>query len=396
MNRRSVSRESALILLLGFAAFASVTNSLQFTPLLTALAGEFGRSESAVGQIASLSSFVGTAVALLAAPWMHRRSMRFWLRLQTAVLLLSVAMMATASSFEMLALARVIAGLGGGALLATCFTAASEIVSDPARLGRGVAIVASGTTMSTLLGLPLLAVIREVAGWRWASASIAILLALVIIGTIWMPSSRSHTSSEERAEPSGSTKAVLRNSAAVWLLLTLVLLFVAYFGWIVYFAAYVEQEFSGGAALISTLFLVAGVAELAGNTTGPSLQRRFGGFAMTIAGATGMNLALLGSGVVFNTVALVFVAVSVLNVCVSFVYIGTYTVLLQVAAGHRAAVMALASAATGIGAAIGSLLGGRLLGALDDYEAMFRVLGAGMLVAAGCVAASWRSARRPE
>ncbi|MGE3797995.1 MAG: MFS transporter, partial [Thermomicrobiales bacterium] len=113
MKRPVFAGETANVLLLTFAAFASVTNSLQISPLLTALAEEFDRSESAIGQVSSIGSLIGMAVSLGIAPWMHRWPMRTWLQAQCVVLLTSIAMMSTAQSFEALIAARVVAGIGG-------------------------------------------------------------------------------------------------------------------------------------------------------------------------------------------------------------------------------------------------------------------------------------------
>lgn len=386
MKRPAVSGESALILLLTFAAFASVTSSLQMGPLLTALAEEFDKSESAIGHISAVSSLVGMAVALGAAPLLHRRPMRFWLQVQCLLALISVVLMSTAQSFEALVGARVIAGIGGGAFLATCFTAASEIVSDPSRTGRAVAFVASGTTLASLAGVPIVAQIREFAGWRWAAAFVAIPLTIVFVGAFWLP--RASPARDRNVSGRGAIGGVLKHRATSLMLLAMMMLFITYFGWFVYYAAYVENDFQGGASLISALFIVAGLSELSGNVVAPGLLRRFAGYAVTIAGFLGAALALLGSGNLFATTATLFVAVALLNLCFSFLYVGSYTLLLESMPGHKATTMALASSAVALGAALGAFFGGELLDALGSYESMYQVLGVIMLLAAAAVLAS--------
>ena len=143
---------------------------LQLSPLLTSIAQEFDVSESTVGQLTTIGGLVGTATALLAAPWMHRFSRRTWITVESGLLVIALLMMASAQSFAMLAVARVIAGVAGGALMANCFTAVSEFIPDLRRRNRAIAIVASGTTLAILAGLPILTLIEDAFGWRGRQA----------------------------------------------------------------------------------------------------------------------------------------------------------------------------------------------------------------------------------
>jgi len=315
------------------------------------------------------------------------------LQVQCLVLLTSVVLMCTAQSYEALVLARIVSGIGGGAFLATCFTLASQIVRDSSRTGRAVAFVATGTTLASLAGVPIVAQIRELASWRWASAFVAVPLMLVFLGCFWLPRERAAQDGEISGK--SAVGSVLKHRATCLMLLAQLLLFVTYFGWFVYYAAYIENDFNGSASLISALFIVAGLSELSGNAAAPGLLRRFAGYAVTIAGFLGAAFALLGSGNLFATTATLFVAVALLNLCFSFMYVGSYTLLLESMPGHKATMMALASAAVGLGAAIGAFLGGALLDALDGYEPMYQVLGIVMLLAAGTVVAS-RSAAKTD
>lgn len=376
-----LSRELLLTLLLSFAAFASVTNSLQIGPLLTALTEEFGKSESTVGQITSVNALIGTVVALLLAPWLHYWPMRRWLRLQFTILLVSVVVLATAQTFETVILARILSGIGAGAMLAVCFTAAAEITTNPALTSRAVAIVASGTTVATLAGIPILALIRESYGWRWASAFVAIPMILVLIGTRWMPGTIRQTTDDTSVGLQAMT-GVLKHRPSLMLLTANLLMFVVYFGWVVYVSAYAEIEYAAGAAFISVMFLTAGVAELGGNAAVPRLARRYSATILAVAGFLIGAFALIGTGWLFSTTTLLLLSVALLNFAFSFMFVGAYTALIENATGQKATVLAIAAAATGLGSAIGSFLGGELLDALGDYEAMFQVLGVVLVVAA--------------
>jgi len=385
-------REHALVVILALAAFTYVVGVLQLSPLLTSIAAEFDVSESKVGQLTTIGGLVGAATALLAAPWMQRFSRRTWIIAESGLLVIALAMMAGAQSFVMLAVARIIAGVAGGALMANCFTAASEFIPDPQRRNRAVAIVASGTTLAIMAGLPILTLIEDAFGWRWASASVIAPSIVVMMGALWLPDGR--VMSAGVVERVGGFRHVVEHRATLWLLAVLVVLFVAYLGWITYFGAYVEQNFAGTAGRLGTLFLVGGLSELAANALAPALFRRYSVFVFSLISAVGLAVSLLGSGAIFSTEVSLFVSISLIHVFTSFLYIGSNTLLLDTQPVHRGSVMAIASAATGFGGSAGALIAGLALSLSGDYETAYQVLGALMLLSVVSLLLSRRSADR--
>lgn len=365
---------------MAFTTFAYVSLSISLSPLLTSISQTFEVSESAAGQLATIQGIVGTISALISAPWMNRFPRRTWLRAELLLLCLGVTISALAPSFAVMVVARMVIGVGAGALVANCFTAASEVVRDPRRQGRAVGIVASGTTIATMLGVPAVAWLNDLLGWRVALGCLLIPLIASLVGTSLLPAGRGgarqggeHGETIDR----GSLRRILRGDPATLVLIIVGgLVFVAYIGWITYYSAYVENGFSGGARRIGLLFLVGGLFELCGNFVAPAISHRVAVRWITVAGAVGIALALLGAGVTFGSVAGLFVGIALLHLATSFAYVGVNTLLLQRPEAIRGTVMALSSAAVGFGGAMGALLGGVVLAATDDYETVFQVLGA--------------------
>ncbi|CAN5616362.1 MFS transporter [soil metagenome] len=382
-------REYLLVGLLGLASFTYVLGVMQFSPLLTSISTEFSVSESTVGQLTAIGGIVGTVTALAAAPWMQRYSRRRWLSMQFGLLVIAILVMAIAPTFSVLVTGRVIAGLAGGAVLANCFTAAGELVVDLRRRNRGIAVVASGTTLAILAGLPSLTLINDRLDWRWASASIAVPAFLVLAGVQWLPDRRPDQISES-GRLSG-IRSVLGQSRARWLVVVNGLMFLAYIGWITYVGAYIENDFASGARQLGLLFLVGGICELVANVVAPALFRRFSVFALSLFGAIGMSITLLGSGIVFSSIAALFVAISLLHVFTSFLYIGSQTLLIDVDQEQRGTVMALGSAASGLGGASGAFVAGLALASLGSYETTYRLLGAVMVLSVVCLIFSQRA-----
>jgi predicted MFS family arabinose efflux permease len=103
---------------------------------------------------------------------------------------------------------------------------------------------------------------------------------------------------------------------------------------------------------------------------------------VALIGMAGVAVALLGSGWGFRSMAGLFVGIALLHLCTSFAYVGLNTLLVQRPADIRGTVMALSSAAVGLGGALGALLGGVVLAVTDRYPPVFHVLGGAIALAA--------------
>lgn len=378
----SPRRVEAIVWAMALTTFAYVTLGVSLSPLLTSIATEFDVSESAVGQLVTVGGIVGTISAIVSAPWMNRFPRRTWLRAELLILGAAVAISALAPSFAVLVFARVLIGVAAGALVANCFTAASEVVRDPRRRGRAVGIVASGTTVAVLAGLPVIAFLDDRVGWRWALASVLVPLGLSLAGTTLLPAATGGTNPPASDGHGGeavsghSVRQLLRDDRVTTaIILSTGAIFVAYIGWITYYSAYVEHDFAGGAGRIAPLFIAGGLAELAGNFGAPALSHRAPVRWVALLGMAGMALTLLGSDVVFRTMGGLFIGIALLHLFTSFAYVGLNTLLVQRPDAIRGTVMALSSAAVGLGGALGALIGGAVLALTDSYPPIFHMLG---------------------
>jgi len=375
----SSRRVELIVWMMGFITFAYVSLSVSLSPLLTSISDEFGVSESAVGQLATIGGLVATVSALVSAPWMGRYSRRTWLRTELGLLMIAVALSALAPNFPVMVAARVLIGIAAGALLANCFTAASEVVTDPKRQGRAVGIVASGTTVAVLAGLPAIALLANHFGWRWALASVMVPMGLSLLGTALLPGDDpAITAGEghgEAIDRSLARRLVRDDRVTLAIILATGSLFVAYIGWITYYSAYIEHDFVGGSRRIGLLFIVGGCAELLGNFGAPAISHRAPVRWVALVGMAGMALALLGSGMFFRSMAGLFAGIALLHISTSFAYVGLNTLLVHRPDKIRGTVLALSSAAVGLGGALGALIGGGVLAMTDDYTRVFHVLG---------------------
>lgn len=163
-----------------------------------------------------------------------------------------------------------------------------------------------------------------------------------------------------------------------------------YTGWLVYFGAYITEVFSASAALLSTLFLISGLTELAANNLTPPVLRRFSAVPVLLVMLALAGGSLLLTGVAITTVPAALVAAIIILNTTAAAYIGCNALLLEGDHSHPGAVMSVASAGIGLGNTLGPALVGWALAVSGSFEVAYRVLG---LLAPAAILAVWLGTR---
>ncbi len=374
---------SVAIMTLG--AFVVVVNATLLSPLLRPIAEDFGISESAAGRLGTVASIVGAIAAILFAPVMDRVSLRSWVFWQTLILIVVTAGSALAPTFAWLLLVR--AGSGASMILAKCLASCADIFSDEARRNRAIGIVVSATTAGVVAGLPVIALIEDAAGWRWAIASMLVPLGLLLAGFRLLPGNVPNAQATMEMRITDRYRQVLGHRRARVLLFAGVVLGFAYFGWLTYLGAYVEVDFDGSARVLSLIFLVSGTGELIANNFVPGALRHWSAPNVYVVCGIGYTVALAAGGIGTRWLVTVFITSTLISVFSAAQYIAVSILLLDAVPEARGAAMSLATAAMAIGGAIGVAVAGFALDATDDYASAFRVLA--LVIPVGIAAIVW-------
>ncbi|MEZ4563543.1 MAG: MFS transporter [Thermomicrobiales bacterium] len=255
-------------------SFTTMLNLGFLSPLLRPIGASFGVSDAVTGQLATLGALVTFVAALAATPWMDRWSRAAWYRLLGLLLLVGTLLSAAAPTFGVLVIARIVAALGASVVTANSMTGARELFPDAVWRNRAIGILVSATTFGFVAGLPAINQIAAHLNWRVAVASMA-LPVLIMIGGTWVLPPSSQFLASARQPALASFRAVLGSKRVRGILVALGLNLAMYTGWLVYFGAYITEVFSASAALLSTLFLISGLTELAANNLTPPVLRRF-------------------------------------------------------------------------------------------------------------------------
>lgn len=170
------------LLCLALGAFAIGTESYSLAGLLPALADDFSVSLGVAGQLITafaLAYAIGSPVLAVATAGFDRRAVLFGSMAAFGVFNLIAAF---SSSYALLFASRVGMALAAGTFMPAA-SAYAVAVSPAAQRGRALALIYSGLTFATVLGVPLGLVAGERFGWRSVFSGTAVLAVLALV---WM------------------------------------------------------------------------------------------------------------------------------------------------------------------------------------------------------------------
>ncbi len=169
---------------LGFVGTLSVVS---MGPFLVDMAHDLNTTVPLLGQVTTISVFFGALVGLVAGPLADHYGHRRLLLVGVTCLTFSAAGVILANSFTWLVLARLLAGIGGAILPGVSLAiAGSRFYGEERRKAMSWTVAAIASPV--ILGLPVLAVFGDYAGWRYAFGVVALVsLACLILVRVALP-----------------------------------------------------------------------------------------------------------------------------------------------------------------------------------------------------------------
>jgi len=271
---------------LAVAAFAIGTEAFVIAGLLPTIAADLQISVPAAGQLVSVYALTYAVGSPILAVTLNNIDRRTVLTLALSTFIAGNLLAVVASGFALLLASRMLMALGAGLCMPTAL-GVSVAVASPERRGRAVALVTSGLTIATVVGVPLGNWIGSLFGWRATFAMVALLGAIALAGLLFgLPRGlpKSTASLAERL-------AVARHSNVLIVLLITILWALGGFTMFTYFAVPL-RGLGFDATHISLALLVFGGAAAIGNMLGGLLADRLGTIATAALGLIGMASAL--------------------------------------------------------------------------------------------------------
>lgn len=348
----------AALLALAAGAFGIGTTEFIIMGLLTQVSQDLQISIPTAGTLIS-GYAIGVAVGAPVLTLASRRWPRKFLLLSLMLLFIAGnAAAALAPSYGWLMAARMLTSLTHGTFFGVGAVVATQLVA-PEKKASAIALMFSGLTLATLLGVPFGTWIGQHWGWRMAFAAVSgigvvalLILARYVPRHLSMPAAR-HL---------GHELAVLRN-AFLWrgLLLTVVG-FAGVFTLYTYIEPLLTQITGMGDRMVALTLLLFGAGLAIGNHVGGKLADRLGAQRALWISLAGLLLVLIAGYWLFASTALTIAFVLLLGIA-AFATVAPLQMSVLQAAGEAG--MNLASslniAAFNLGNALGAWLGGAVI-----------------------------------
>jgi predicted MFS family arabinose efflux permease len=353
---------------LALAAFAIGTEAFVIAGLMPAIAADLQISLAATGQLVTayaLTYAIGSPVLGVAFNNLDRRLV---LALALCCFIVGNLMAVAATTFTVLLASRMLMALGAGLCMPTALAVAVAIAS-PERRGRAIALVTSGMTVATVLGVPLGTWTGVHFGWRATFVLVAILGAIALAGLLFgLP----HGLPRNTATL-GQRIAVARHGAVLKALA--VTMFWGVGGFTVFTYLSVPLQGLGFSPTeIGLALLVFGLAAAIGNLLGGMLTDRVGPASTTTFGLVVMMVALtlqsvtLKFGVPEYAGPIFLVLIFCWGIGGWAFYPGQIAGLVRIEPQASMIALSLNASAMYFGFAIGGGLGGLVLAALSPSD----------------------------
>jgi predicted MFS family arabinose efflux permease len=280
---------------LALSAFAIGTEAFVIAGLLPVIAADMQISAAAAGQLVTAYALAYALGSPILAVMFNNFDRRDVLAIALSCFIAGNLVAVASTSFMLLLASRVLMALGAGLCMPTAIGVAVAIASAERR-GRAVALVTSGLTVATVIGVPLGTMIGHKLGWRATFVLVAVLGAVALAGLLFgLPRGLPKTTASlaERL-------AVARNEAVLYALGTTTLWAIGGFTVFTYLSIPL-QGLGFSAADISLTLLVFGSAAAIGNMVGGLLADRLG-----TAPTSALGLAVMATTLILFSAALKF------------------------------------------------------------------------------------------
>jgi predicted MFS family arabinose efflux permease len=186
------------LVVLAFAAFIFGTNETSVLGVISVIADDMHRSEAAVGLMTTIWAIVNMLVSIPAALLLRRLPRRTVLAGTATLLTAGLAIVASAHSFGWLLAGRGVTAMAHATFWAIVTPTVAGMFTSAER-GKSVARLLLGATAAGIVGVPIVTVVAQNAGWRvpyWILMGLAAVLAIAIFTV--MPSFRAEQGTAAR------------------------------------------------------------------------------------------------------------------------------------------------------------------------------------------------------
>ena len=244
----------------------------EFMPvsLLTPIAADLHATQGMAGQAISISGLFAVVTSLLIASIAGRFNRRHVLMTLTGMMLASLLLIAEATSFTVLMVARALLGcvIGGFWSLATA-TIMRLVPEDD--VPKALGLMFMGNAMATAFAAPIGSYLGGIIGWRGVFWGLA---PIVVVNLLWQWASLP-SMPPRAANPVGKLFGLLKQRNVAFAMVGVMLTFAGAFATFTYLRPFLEGYTRVNVAQLSLLLLALGLAGFVGTHGATALIKRY-------------------------------------------------------------------------------------------------------------------------
>ena len=365
VQQRGVS--SWTLILFATAVFMVRAGMLMLGPLLVDLADDFDTSVSVAGQLAAATFITWGITAPLVGPISDTYGRRPVLL--TGVLLMALGILGSGAAwnFASLLALRLITGIGSAMIPPTIMAAMADSL-PPEKVGKAVGFITASSWVGVALGVPAIALIGHIGGWRlpfYITGGLSLTVWMML--WMWLPSSQRNLG--QNINLFNRFKDIGRRSAPWYVLIANAAQQAALLGLMTYFAAYMIEIYGWDKASTAPGLALLGVGAVIGSFAGGMIAGRARRleWLVVVSLSGGLLTGLLFS---LDISAWIVVAMAfVVSVLVSVSMPVQMTLMMHLAGQSRGTAGGMFSTSNQLGGVVGASAGGLML-SLGGFSAV--------------------------
>ncbi len=240
--------------------FTLIASEFMPVSLLTPISEELGVSEGLVGQGIAISGAFAVLASLSISTLAGAINRKVLLLGMTALMAISSAIIALASSYVIYMAGRALVGIAIGGFWSLSAATAIRLV-PPHFVSRALAIFNGGNALATVIAAPLGSYLGSIIGWRGAFFC---LVPVAVIAFVWQWFSLPALTVDKRDKQTGTVFHLLTNPLVVVGLAACGMLFMGQFSLFTYLRPFLEAVTQVDITQLSLILLTIGIAGLVG------------------------------------------------------------------------------------------------------------------------------------
>ena len=248
------------VCMLTIASFIVVATELAPIGMLSAIALSMGQNSGTTGLVVTLYAWLGAVSALVSVTTFSHLPRKPVVIVLMLLMAASNGIAAISEHFSVLLIARLAGAIAHGAFWAMAGTMGAQLVSDK-YTGRATAIIFSGVSIASILGVPFINWISSTIGWRLSFLLLGVLAIITAIILAFTLPAVSGTSRMGRKQFSAVLQ--IKQLRQVYLIATAAI--IAHFAAFTYIEVFMAEEMAISANWIAVCLFVFGIAGVAGN-----------------------------------------------------------------------------------------------------------------------------------